>query len=148
MARDPRLTRGTTRTVKRNLLMIAEVTIEPTGANDPDLDRLAQARLDAFREAVLPSEQWGIALIRVHDGRRAGSILERATDECVIELANGSALRCPAYPAPCTYVRVTNSEGTETSYWDRAEWERAPDEVMGAILGAANSDEDPTTGAF
>ena len=127
----------------RKMLLIAEVAIDPSGLGDADLDTLAQERLDAFRETVRPTQRWGITLYRAPDGRRTSDGPQRDGNECVIELANGNALRCPAYPAPCSYVRVTNREGRETSYWDRDEWERAPDEVMGAILGAACSDAGP-----
>ena len=129
----------------RKMLLIAEVAIDPSGLGDADLDALAQERLDAFRETVRPTQRWGITLYRFDHRRRKSDDSKRDGSECVLELANGNALRCPAYPAPCSYVRVTNREGQETSYWDRDEWERAPEEVMGAILGAAISDDEPAS---
>lgn len=58
-------------------------------------------------------------------------------EECVVGINDSMReLRCPAYPAPCNYVRVVVN-GLELAYWDKAEWQRAPDVVMGAIIGAA-----------
>lgn len=57
--------------------------------------------------------------------------------ECVIELANGRRLVCPAEPEECSFVRVEEADGTEIAYWVCDEWAEAPTEVMGAILGAA-----------
>lgn len=60
-----------------------------------------------------------------------------APSESVIPLPNGREIRMPAYPAPCTYVRVTEA-GAEKGYWDEAEWSVDPAGVMGAIMGAAH----------
>lgn len=35
------------------------------------------------------------------------------------------------------YVRLCRPDGTESLYWDHAEWRAAPVEVMGAIFAAA-----------
>jgi hypothetical protein len=61
---------------------------------------------------------------------------QAATSEAVIALPNGQELRCPAFPAPCEYVRIT-ANGEELLYWDCAEWGLDPRGVMGAIFGAA-----------
>jgi len=37
--------------------------------------------------------------------------------ECTIATRGGGALRVPAYPAPCTYVRRTDASGAETHHW-------------------------------
>jgi hypothetical protein len=65
-------------------------------------------------------------------------------NECIIRTVNGNELRCPAYPEDCHFVRVTNSEGQQiqSAYWNYMEWEEAPQEVMGAIIGALLSDDD------
>jgi hypothetical protein len=62
-------------------------------------------------------------------------------NETVIPLADGKLLCCPAHPAPCEYVRIANSEGTELAYWSHAEWKAAPQEMMGALCGALAAPE-------
>lgn len=59
-------------------------------------------------------------------------------DEASVALASGLLLRCPAYPDPCSYVRlvVAGECALEVAYWVEDEWRDAPDEVMGAVLGA------------
>lgn len=56
--------------------------------------------------------------------------------ECVVKTEGGRELRCPAFPEECSYVRVTEDDGTEVAYWTYTEWEEDPQEVMGAIIGA------------
>lgn len=56
-------------------------------------------------------------------------------DECIIELANGKSLHCPAFPDDCDYVRIVQG-GYEIAYWIYNEWAECPREVMGAIIGA------------
>ena len=61
-------------------------------------------------------------------------------DECVIELASGRTIRTDSYadsPEGSTYVRVCDLDSAEVGYWTSDEWREAPEEVMGAILGAA-----------
>lgn len=45
----------------------------------------------------------------------------------------------PAYPQPCTYVRIVDLDGNELAYWDMQEWVDEPEQVMGAIMGAIAS---------
>lgn len=56
--------------------------------------------------------------------------------EAVARVHNGFQLRSPAYPEECTYVRVCDPLGREISYWSADEWKDAPEEVMGAVMGA------------
>lgn len=56
--------------------------------------------------------------------------------ECVVQAHTGFFLKTPAYPLDCDYVRICDPLGRETSYWTADEWEQAPGEVMGAIVGA------------
>lgn len=56
-------------------------------------------------------------------------------DEAIIPLGD-KQIRCPAHPAECDYVRITDLNGGELVYWLSTEWAEAPQEVMGAILGA------------
>jgi hypothetical protein len=57
--------------------------------------------------------------------------------ECTLSIAGSRrAIRCPASPAECEYVRVV-IDGFEIAYWHMDEWQRMPAEVVGAFLGAA-----------
>jgi hypothetical protein len=66
-------------------------------------------------------------------------------DEHVLRLNNGNEIRVPPYPTPCDYVRVVRA-GREVAYWSVDEWKEQPAEVMGAIMGAADTDEMPGYG--
>lgn len=58
--------------------------------------------------------------------------------ECVLDIQGSTrSIHSPAYPEPCSYVRVVCA-GLEIAYWSDNEWQESPSEVMGAILGAAN----------
>lgn len=63
-------------------------------------------------------------------------------DECVIPLVDGRKLCCPAFPEPCTYVRIVGQDGEEQVYWDHEEWRQEPEEVMGAFMGALAGGKD------
>lgn len=56
--------------------------------------------------------------------------------ECVLLLHSGREIRTPAYPEPCSYVRVVQN-GFELAYWDIDEIREDPEQVVGAIIGAA-----------
>jgi hypothetical protein len=56
--------------------------------------------------------------------------------ECGIQTHTGFFLRTPAPPAPCDYVRVCDPLGREIGYWRAKEWAEAPEDVMGAVVGA------------
>ena len=60
-------------------------------------------------------------------------------EECVVLTHSGRAIHSPAYPAECSYIRIVE-QGFELGYWDKAEWAEAPEEVMGAIMGALKHD--------
>jgi len=73
------------------------------------------------------------------DAIREHALLAHGTDygeECVIQAAGAVEIRCPQYPADCDYVRVCQS-GFEIGYWTSQEWRESPEEVVGAMLGAA-----------
>ena len=59
-------------------------------------------------------------------------------DECTIQTDSGRQICCPAVPAPCSYVRICQA-GFELAYWNADELRESPEEVLGAILGAANN---------
>lgn len=61
--------------------------------------------------------------------------------ECVLTLNNGNTIRTDTYqnhPVGASYVRVCDPNGDQIAYWVCDEWQEAPEEVMGAIIGAAN----------
>lgn len=65
-------------------------------------------------------------------------------NEVIVQLADGRSLRSgvydPADPAALTsgeYVRLCDTDGKETDYWDQAEWSDDPALVMGAIINRA-----------
>jgi phosphosulfolactate phosphohydrolase-like enzyme len=55
--------------------------------------------------------------------------------ECVSQTTAGVEVRCPAWPQPCSYVRVCQG-GFQIGYWVADEWRDQPEEVAGAIFGA------------
>jgi hypothetical protein len=55
--------------------------------------------------------------------------------ETVIKLPSGREIHCPAYPEPCSYVRIVQDQ-FELAYWVCDEWQEDPEYVMGAIIGA------------
>ena len=57
-------------------------------------------------------------------------------NEFVIQASSGRFICAPAYPEECSYVRIVDRAGHELAYWTSDEWKEAPEEVMGAILGA------------
>jgi hypothetical protein len=71
------------------------------------------------------------------EGWSVGSREPDYGEECVVRLANGAELRCPPYPAPCDYVRVIGPNGVEIGYWNSDEMRDDPEDVLGAVLGAA-----------
>lgn len=56
--------------------------------------------------------------------------------EAVVRAHTGFQLRSPAYPDECSYLRVCDPLGREVAYWTADEWREAPEEVLGAIVGA------------
>jgi hypothetical protein len=61
-------------------------------------------------------------------------------DECALELESGNAtIRSAAAPFEADYVRIVLADLAEEAYWywSIKEWEREPQEVLGAILGCA-----------
>ncbi len=60
-------------------------------------------------------------------------------NESVVYLINGKELHCPAAPAPCHYIRVVDSDGSEIVYYDENEFAEGPADVMGALMGALQS---------
>lgn len=61
--------------------------------------------------------------------------MEEFTVISIEDAGNVSKVLVPAYPHPCSYVRITVN-GVERHYWDSEEWSECPEEVMGAIMGA------------
>lgn len=71
----------------------------------------------------------------VHVKDASESVFEDPT-ESTVALQNGFFLKCPAYPADCDYVRVCDPLGREIAFWSCDEFEEAPMEVLGGLLGA------------
>ena len=67
-----------------------------------------------------------------------------AAQECSVETGlPGIELRCPAFPAPCSYVRIVR-DGVQVAFYEAAEWQRSPDDVMQVLLAAAYGGEKPS----
>lgn len=56
--------------------------------------------------------------------------------EAMLLMPTGFQLRYADGTGPCDYVRVCDPLGREVAYWNSDEWAQAPQEVMGALLGA------------
>lgn len=65
----------------------------------------------------------------------------RAAQECVSRTTAGLEVRCPAWPLPCTYVRVCQA-GFEIGHWLSNQWRDQPEEVASAIFGTLAPAED------
>ena len=73
------------------------------------------------------------------DRAGAACVLEASPTgpECAVETGlPGIELRCPAFPAPCSYVRIVR-DGVEVAFYEATEWQRSPDDVMQVLLAAA-----------
>jgi hypothetical protein len=67
--------------------------------------------------------------------------------ECSMLSSGGREIRFPAYPAPCTYVRVCQA-GFELAYWSAEEFREEPQIVLGAFLGAASRGDEVVEPSF
>lgn len=70
--------------------------------------------------------------------KMAHSTAHKYENECVLTVCNGRKLKTDNYPNNCSYIRVTDRFENEIGYWISDEWAEAPEEVMGAIIGALN----------
>jgi len=62
--------------------------------------------------------------------------------ECFVDTVGGQKLVFPnaaAEPDGASYVRIIDEHGHELVYWDNKEWQEAPEEVMGALMGAVSN---------
>lgn len=57
-------------------------------------------------------------------------------NETVLQVHTGFFLKVPSYPEDCSYIRVCDSLHREIAYWNSEELAEAPEEVLGAIIGA------------
>lgn len=120
------------------------LSIEAMSTDDVIAEGIRYATLDPaefYAEALRLRAEAGLPMPASADAGRCGAPAEQQDasygEECVVKLANGLELRCPAYPEPCTYVRVVHG-WREIGYWTAGELKDDPDVVLGAILGAAN----------
>lgn len=59
-------------------------------------------------------------------------------DEGSFEIGRtGRRLVFPDGRFDCTYIRIIDKNDREVAYWESGEWAEEPEEVMGAIMGAA-----------
>lgn len=77
----------------------------------------------------------------MHDAQSADLTAEETGmqgygNETVVRAHTGFQLRCPAYPEECSYLRVCDPLGREIAYWVFTEWQDAPQDVIGAVIGA------------
>jgi hypothetical protein len=63
-------------------------------------------------------------------------------EECTVTLANGKQLCCPLYPTDCDYIRILDEDGEELGYWHYTEFTEDAKDVMGAMMGLLNREED------
>ena len=90
--------------------------------DDPELPSLLSAWLGVDE----PAARHAISGIDNHYGH-----------ETVLAIAGTlNEIRTPAFPDPASYVRILRA-GYEVAYWVCDEWQEQPEEVMGAIVGAA-----------
>ena len=59
--------------------------------------------------------------------------------ECVVRITKRLSLVTPAYPEPCSYVRLVMDGEVEVGIWAYEEWRDDPQVVMGAIIGTMNN---------
>jgi len=91
-------------------------------ANDPELTSLLSGWLGVDE----PTAQHAISSIDNQYGQEAALAIAGTLNE----------IRTPAFPEQASYVRILRA-GYEVAYWVSDEWQEEPQEVMGAILGAA-----------
>ncbi|MBK6616673.1 hypothetical protein [Ottowia sp.] len=82
---------------------------------------------------VFLAMQYG--LLNIEAEHAVSAMGDEYEQEIVIQLANGRELRSRCTDAGCDYVRICIG-GLELAYWVEDEWQQAPAEVMGALIGA------------
>ena len=102
---------------------------------DPEECRLLSPSDDAEELRSALRDQYGLS-----DADVSHALASLGADygaECSIPIF-GSAreIRCPAHPEACHYVRIV-VDGLEICYWNHDEWRSAPEDVIGAVIGAA-----------
>jgi hypothetical protein len=101
-----------------------------------EMTRIAAAVTDGRpHHEGLPATQHGDGTLDY--GRESGALITQT----------GCAVRWPAAPAVCDYVRVTAPDGSEIAYWVCDEWRENPEEVLGALLGACAGPHHPPAAA-
>lgn len=110
------------------------------GEQSPRVTSLRMEKVDAETMKGMRIEEigarlgWGeFELVHAKDAQVSNGEFE---PECVLLLHSGREIRTPAYPEPCSYVRVVQN-GFELAYWNIEEIREDPEQVVGAIIGAA-----------
>lgn len=114
----------------------AEDLVRPEGQEEEDRQYhilTTSTNADELRGAL--RDQYGLS-----DADVSHALASLGADygaECSIPIF-GSAreIRCPAYPEACHYVRIV-VDGLEICYWNHDEWQSDPEDVIGAVIGAA-----------
>lgn len=107
---------------------------------DDEVELLDVADLDNGndRRETIQALQGQLGLSEAEATHAVDSLEAVYENECVRRIRGSfRAIHCPAHPEPCSYVRIVVC-GLEVAYWTSDEWRDAPEEVMGAILGAAH----------
>lgn len=112
----------------------------------PDWTHWARWSVPPFERRLLSGHQdvatkYITALERLVNGLDAlpGPVTDPLWEpEIVVRTVYGTELRCDGHPSGVSYVRVCAFDGRQYSscHWTSQEWEEAPEEVMGALLGA------------
>jgi len=61
--------------------------------------------------------------------------------ECSIRVSDRMSLVCPAFPEPCSYLRLVIDGKIESGFWDWQERQDDPQTVIGAIMGCMNEQQ-------
>ena len=108
--------------------------IEP-GSMTTLFNGMTEAQLDAL------ACELGWLISELVHAKATASTVNNWGDEYVVITQSGRELRSPLFPEPCSYVRVVQ-EGFELGYWNSGELREAPEDVIGALVGALNAGTD------
>ena len=129
---------GFTRTYLGGDMVRFEGSVEDLLATDDEEMMPTEIEVNSREFVIFTAFQYGITHMEAEHIVR--SLGDKHGEEVVVQLAKGRELRCPTFPAECQYARVCVG-GLEVGYWHMDEWQQAPGEVMGALVGAMMGSE-------